>query len=62
MIGLIAKNKLCFIDGSLPQPSTDASHMKAWDKCNNMMIGWLIASLDHVVAKCVMYNKYASEI
>ena len=62
MIGLIDKNKLCFVDGSLPQSSADASHMKAWDKCNNMVIGWLVASLDRVVAKSVMYNKYASEI
>lgn len=27
-----------------------------------MVIGWLIASLDRVVAKSVMYNKYGSEI
>lgn len=27
-----------------------------------MVLGWLITSLDHVVAKSVMYNKYASEI
>lgn len=29
MIGLIAKNKLCFVDGSLPQPTGDASYLKA---------------------------------
>lgn len=62
MIGLIAKNKLCFVDGTLPQPTTDAAHIKAWHRCNNMVIGWLISSLDRVVAKSVMYNKYASEI
>lgn len=62
MIGLIAKNKLCFVDGTLPQPSTDDSHIKAWDRCNNMIIGWLISSLDRMVAKSVMYNKFASDI
>lgn len=36
--------------------------MKAWDRCNNMVLGWLIASLDRVVAKSVLYNKYTSEI
>ena len=27
-----------------------------------MVIGWLIASLNRVVAKSVMYNKYVSKI
>lgn len=27
-----------------------------------MVLGWLIASLDRVVAKSVMYNKFASDI
>lgn len=62
MIGLIAKNKLCFVDVTLPKPSANESDMKAWERCNNMLIGWLIASLDRVVAKSVMYNRYASEI
>lgn len=62
MIGLIAKNKLCFVDDTLPQQLTDASRMKAWERCNNMVIGWLISSLDRMVAKSVMYNKYASKI
>lgn len=47
MIGLIAKNKLCFVDGSLPQPSIDDAYKKAWDRCNNMVIGWLL-SLIHI--------------
>lgn len=48
MIGLIAKNMLCFVDGTLPKPSENAPVMKAWERCNNMVLGWLIASLDRV--------------
>lgn len=62
MIGLIAKNKLCFVDGTLPQTTGNTSEMKAWEPCNNMVLEWLIALLDCVVVKSVMYNKYASEI
>ena len=62
MIGLIAKNKLCVVDGTLRKPSDNASHMKAWERCNDMVLGWLIASLNRVIAKSMMYNKYASEI
>lgn len=60
MIELIAKNKLCFVNGSLPKPSANAQDVKAWERCNNMVLGWLIASLDRVVAKSVMYKKFAS--
>lgn len=37
-----AKNKLCFIDGSLPKPTTLADLVKAWARCNHMIFSWLI--------------------
>ena len=38
MIGLDAKNKLCFIDGCLPKPDEGAKDERAWKRCNNMII------------------------
>lgn len=62
MIGLIAKNKVCFVDGTLTKPSETDSNYKAWERCNNIVIGWLIASLDRLMAKSVIYYSYAHEI
>lgn len=62
IIGLIAKNKLCFVDGSVPKPSSNSTNSKSWERCNNMVIGWIIASLDRVIAKSIMYYNNAHEI
>ena len=58
-ISLDAKNNLYFVDGSLEKPSIND---KAWNRCNNMVIGWLIASLERSIAKSIMYFKTAVEI
>ncbi|CAO2815585.1 unnamed protein product [Amaranthus hypochondriacus] len=62
IIGLTSKNKMSFVDNTLPKPSNNAVHQKAWERCNNMVIGWLIASLDRNLAKSIMYYCTASEI
>lgn len=62
MISLSAKNKVRFVDGTLPRPSSDEAAQQAWDRCNNMVIGWLIASLDRMTAKSIMYYTTAREI
>ena len=61
-ISLDAKNKLYFVDGSLPKPVDSSSDEKAWKRCNNMVIGWLIASLERSIAKTTMYFPTAHEI
>lgn len=62
LISLDAKNKTCFVDGSLPMPSAGSKEENAWKRCNNMAIGWLIASLDRHIARSIMYFKTASDI
>ena len=39
IIGLITTNKLCFVDVSLTIPSDTDPNKKAWERCNNMVIG-----------------------
>lgn len=62
IIGLTAKNKLSFIDNTLPKPTDDVVLQRAWERCNNMVIRWLIASLDRNLAKSIMYYCTAREI
>ncbi|XP_057540647.1 uncharacterized protein LOC130818493 [Amaranthus tricolor] len=59
---LDAKNKISFTDGSLPKPAVGSSDERAWHRCNNMVTGWIIASLERHIAKSIMYFKTAFEI
>lgn len=60
IIGLSSKNKKSFIDGTLLKPS-DPVELVAWDRCNTMLIGWLISSLDWNIARSVMYYNDARD-
>lgn len=62
LISLTAKSKMSFVDGTLPEPSSSSPDHKAWIRCNNMVIGWLIASMDRLIAKSIMYCGTAREI
>lgn len=62
VISLDAKNKMCFVDGTLAQPKEGTMEEKAWKRCNNLVIGWLIASLERHIAKSIVYFKTATAI
>ena len=62
IIGLTTKNKMSFIDWTTPKPSSGSVDSKCWEWCNNMVIGWIIASLVRTVAKSIMYYNDAHEI
>lgn len=61
IISLSAKNKTCFVDGSLDKP-TEVKTLKAWQRCNNMVTGWILRSLDAMTAKSVLHLMTAREI
>lgn len=62
MIGLNAKNKMHFVDGSLPKLEEGATDQRAWMRCDNMLIGWIISSLERHIDKIIMYQKTGSDI
>ena len=39
IIGLTTKNKMSFIDGTLPQPDSSNENLKPWERCHNMVLG-----------------------
>ncbi|KAH0675186.1 hypothetical protein KY285_022987 [Solanum tuberosum] len=60
IIALSAKNKLGFIDGSVEVPAdTDLKMKKAWSRCNNMVLSWLLNSLSKEIAESILYSQSA---
>ncbi|XP_021761302.1 uncharacterized protein LOC110726144 [Chenopodium quinoa] len=62
MIGLTAKNKLAFVDGSITVPIPEDVCYNAWRRCNDLVISWILSSLDPVLARSVLYFTTAREI
>ncbi|XP_075095175.1 uncharacterized protein LOC142173478 [Nicotiana tabacum] len=62
VIALSAKNKLRFIDGTLVVPSYDSGLQKAWARCNDMVLSWLLNSLSKKIAESVLYSQSAKDL
>jgi hypothetical protein len=56
IVSLTAKNKMAFIDGSLPKPSPeDEAIYHAWTRCNNMIIAWILNLISKEIASSIIY-------
>lgn len=53
---------MAFVDGSLSKPASDSPDFKAWERCNTMVIGWIMTSVESSVAKSVMYYHTARDV
>ncbi|XP_021753583.1 uncharacterized protein LOC110718953 [Chenopodium quinoa] len=62
LISLSAKNKLGFVDGSLIKPAVTSDLYLAWERCNNMIISWLLGVLEQDIARSVLYFSTTREI
>jgi hypothetical protein len=55
IIALTAKNKIAFIVGSLPQPSSDDPIFRNWTQCNNMVLSWIVNFVTKEIANSILY-------
>ncbi|XP_009608283.2 uncharacterized protein [Nicotiana tomentosiformis] len=62
LIALSAKNKVGFIDGFIAQPKISCDSFKAWNRCNDMKISWLLNSFSKEIAESILYTKTARDI
>ena len=54
-MALNAKNKLGFVDGSIPQPIADDLNANIWSRCNSMVISWLLNVVSEDIADNLLY-------
>lgn len=60
-IALNEKNRMVFVDSSLPKPSNNGVGL-AWERANNVVMGWIIGVLEESIAKSVLSYKTAKDI
>ncbi|XP_074263999.1 uncharacterized protein LOC141586604 [Silene latifolia] len=56
LIALSAKNKLGFIDGSIPKPSSTSPTVHKWQKCNDIVFSWILNSVSPEIAESIIYS------
>jgi hypothetical protein len=59
-VALVCKNKLGFVDGTIPIPEKQDSHYNQWLRCNNMILAWLQRSCSPNVQKSIIFFRTAS--
>jgi hypothetical protein len=62
LIALSAKNKVCFVDGSLPKPSVFESYFNAWVRCNDLVVSWILNSVSKEIYNTVIYITSAKDM
>ncbi|KAJ4728985.1 Retrovirus-related Pol polyprotein from transposon TNT 1-94 [Melia azedarach] len=62
LVSLSAKNKLGFIKGTIPTPSESDAKYLLWQRCNDMVLSWILNSLNEELANSVLYVETPSEI
>ncbi|CAA7015065.1 unnamed protein product [Microthlaspi erraticum] len=61
-ISLDAKNKISFVDGSIPRPTELHRSFRIWSRCNSMVKSWLLNSVSKQIYMSILRFNDASEI
>ena len=62
-LAISVKNKMGFLDGSIPKPSiSDLNLYTAWIRNNNMVISWILNSVSKEISSSILYDESASAI
>ncbi|XP_073004955.1 uncharacterized protein [Typha latifolia] len=62
LIALSVKNKVCFVDGSVPRPEGTSPNLNFWIRNNNIVISWILNSISKEISASVIYSDSAHEI
>lgn len=62
MLTLSAKNKLGFVNGTIDVPEITSNDYKLWERCNDLVISWILFNLDENIARSVLFLKTARSI
>ena len=55
-IALNAKHKLGFVDGSLPKPTFYSVDIQLWERCNDIVLSWILNSIDRSISDSLLYH------
>jgi len=57
-----AKNKLVFINGSVPKADFDDLNRDAWERCNNLIHSWLVNYVSPQISQTLVFHENAIDV
>ncbi|GJU74165.1 ribonuclease H-like domain-containing protein [Tanacetum coccineum] len=63
-IALQARNKMCFVDGTCTKAAyaTSVPLSNQWERCNVVVLSWLLSSISHDLYLSQVYSENAAEV
>ena len=61
-IALIAKNKLGFVLGTCSQPGLTSPLFSQWDRCDKMVISWLLHAVEKSISDSILFSNSSKQI
>lgn len=61
-MALSAKNKLSFVNGDYEKPAEGSQLLPLWERCNSIVISWLLHSVEKDIATSIIYTPTAAQI
>ncbi|KAL5569103.1 hypothetical protein UlMin_025678 [Ulmus minor] len=61
-IALSAKNKIGFINGTIKAPSQTDAKFPIWERCNHMVLAWILNSVKSNIVRSVIYAETAVDV
>ncbi|KAK1412979.1 hypothetical protein QVD17_34637 [Tagetes erecta] len=61
-LALLVKNKTGFIDKSCVKPTDNPSLTKQWERCNSVVLSWILNSISEELYVGQIFSKVASEV
>ena len=61
-IALIAKNKLGFVLGTCTKPDASSPLFGQWDKCDKMVISWLLHAVEKRISDSILFSSSSRQI
>lgn len=59
---LSAKNKWPFVNGSIARPASASTDLSAWERCNDMVVAWILNCLSPDIQSSVNYTDLAKDV
>ena len=61
-MAFISKNKMAFLLGTISVPDITNPYYSAWERCNTLIMSWLLNSISPSIAQSVIFLESAVDI